>query len=148
VKKRVEGFVQPAIAKERRISMTNMLTLGQAAKLTGISKTSLRRAIVDGRLAASREDDWVYQIERSSLARLYRLPEAEPTALPPAPVSLSAENTVSEVEAGPSSAASTTDGAALTRWREASSTRAGAGQSFLQRLLGFFHLPSPASRSS
>ena len=127
--------------------MTHMLTLGQAAKLTGISKTSLRRAIVDGRLAAAREDDWVYQIERSSLARLYKLPDDEPAVLPPAPVSLSAENTLSEVDAGPSSGASMSD-AAVARWREASPARKGAGQSFLQRLLGFFHLPSPASRSS
>ncbi|MCC6982812.1 MAG: hypothetical protein IT535_06040 [Bauldia sp.] len=129
--------------------MTHMLTLGQAAKLTGISKTSLRRAIVDGRLAATRADDWVYQIERSALARLYSLPYEESDMPAPAPVAMATENTLTEIEAGPSSAANMTDGATVTRWREASATRRPAGgQGFLQRILGFFHLPSPASRSS
>jgi excisionase family DNA binding protein len=126
-----------------------MLTLGQAAKLTGISKTSLRRAIVDGRLAATRADDWVYQIERSALARLYSLPYEESETVVPAPVAMAAASAVTEIEAGPSSAANTTDGAPITRWREASPPRrSGTGQGFLQRILGFFHLPSPASRSS
>jgi hypothetical protein len=128
--------------------MTTMLTLGQAAKLTGISKTSLRRAILDGRLAAARADDWVYQIERSSLARLYNLPGEEPEITAPAPIALATENTLTDVEVGPSSAVSMPDTAPAVRWREASPPRSSGGQSFLQRILGFFHLPSPASRSS
>jgi hypothetical protein len=125
-----------------------MLTLGQAAKLTGISKTSLRRAILDGRLAAARADDWVYQIERSSLARLYNLPGAEPEVAEPAPIALATENTLADVDVGPSSAVSIVDPPSVTRWREATPARSGGGQSLLQRILGFFHLPSPASRSS
>lgn len=129
--------------------MSNMLTLGQAAKLTGISKTSLRRAILDGRIPAERRDDWVYQIDRASLARLYTLPEGEVTlAVPPAPVSLSAEDSFVAADAGPSSAASEPEGPPMPRWREANPPRTATGNGLFQRLLGFFHLPSPASRSS
>lgn len=48
-----------------------MLTLGQAARLTGTSKTTLTRAIKAGRLSATRHDDGSYGIDPSDLARVY-----------------------------------------------------------------------------
>ena len=47
-----------------------MLTLGQAARLTGTSRTTLTRAIKAGRLSATRRDDGVYAIDPAELARL------------------------------------------------------------------------------
>ena len=48
-----------------------MLTLGQAARLTGRGKTTLTRAIRAGRLSATRRDDGGYLIDPSELARIY-----------------------------------------------------------------------------
>ena len=48
-----------------------MLTLGQAARLTGTSKTTLTRAVKAGRLSATRRDDGVYSIDPAELARVY-----------------------------------------------------------------------------
>jgi hypothetical protein len=48
-----------------------MLTLGQAARLTGTSKTTLTRAIKGGRLTATRREDGVYAIDPAELSRVY-----------------------------------------------------------------------------
>lgn len=48
-----------------------MLTLGQAARLTGTSKTTLTRAIKGGRLSATRREDGVYAIDPAELTRVY-----------------------------------------------------------------------------
>lgn len=48
-----------------------MLTLGQAAKLAGTSKTTLTRAIQAGRLSATRRDDGGYAINPAELCRVY-----------------------------------------------------------------------------
>ena len=48
-----------------------MLTLGQAARLTGTSKTTLTHAIKAGRLSATRRDNGVYAIDPAELARVY-----------------------------------------------------------------------------
>lgn len=48
-----------------------MLTLGQAARLTGTSKTTLTRAIKAGRLSATRRDDGSYSIDEAELSRVY-----------------------------------------------------------------------------
>jgi len=48
-----------------------MLTLGEAAKEVGKSKTTLTRAINAGRLSAKRLDDGSYQIDPSELFRVY-----------------------------------------------------------------------------
>lgn len=50
-----------------------MLSLKQAAELTGKSKSTLTRAIKDGRLSASRQGDGVYAIDPAELARAYPL---------------------------------------------------------------------------
>ncbi len=49
----------------------HMLTLGQAARLTGTSKTTLTRAIKGGRLSATRREDGVYAIDPAELTRVY-----------------------------------------------------------------------------
>jgi hypothetical protein len=48
-----------------------MLTLGQAARLTDTSKTTLTRAIKAGRLSAIRRDDGSYEIDPAELSRVY-----------------------------------------------------------------------------
>jgi excisionase family DNA binding protein len=55
-----------------------VLTLGQAAKLTGTSKTTLTRAIRAGRLSAIRREDGGYQIDPAELARVYTVTPATP----------------------------------------------------------------------
>lgn len=47
-----------------------MLTLGQAARLTGTSKTTLTRTINTGRLSGIRRDDGSYEIDLAELARV------------------------------------------------------------------------------
>lgn len=48
-----------------------MFTLGQAAKTTGLSKTALSRAIKNGRLSATRNEQGEYQIDPAELFRVY-----------------------------------------------------------------------------
>ena len=55
-----------------------MLTLGEAARLTRTSKTTLTRAIKAGRLSATRRDDGVYSINPAELARVYSVKVATP----------------------------------------------------------------------
>jgi hypothetical protein len=47
------------------------LTLGQAAKEANVSKSTLSRAIKEGRLSAERKQDGGYQIEPVELFRVY-----------------------------------------------------------------------------
>jgi len=51
-----------------------MVTLGEAARLTGLGKTTLARAIKAGRLSAARTDIGTYQIDPAELARVYPFP--------------------------------------------------------------------------
>ena len=56
------------------------LTLGQAAKVTGLGKTTLTRAIKAGRLSATRREDGSYAIDPSELSRVYKVtPETAET---------------------------------------------------------------------
>ncbi len=55
-----------------------MLTLGQAARLTGTSKTTLTRSIKAGRLSATRRDDGSYAINPAELSRVYAVTVATP----------------------------------------------------------------------
>jgi excisionase family DNA binding protein len=56
------------------------LTLGQAAKVTGLGKTTLTRAIKRGHLSATRREDGSYAIDPSELARVYKVtPETAET---------------------------------------------------------------------
>ena len=51
-----------------------MITLGEAARLTGLGKTTLARAIKAGRLSATRTDIGTYQIDPAELGRVYPFP--------------------------------------------------------------------------
>mgnify|MGYP001766060708 CR=1 FL=1 len=55
-----------------------MLTLGQAAKLAGVGKTTLARAIKSGRMSATRRDDGGYSVDPAELGRVYTLKPAPP----------------------------------------------------------------------
>ena len=55
-----------------------LLSLGQAAKLTGTSKTTLTRAIRAGRLSATRCDGGSYLIDPAELSRVYTVTPATP----------------------------------------------------------------------
>ena len=48
-----------------------MLSLGQAAKVAGVGKTTVQRAITAGRLSATRNSDGGYAIDPAELARVY-----------------------------------------------------------------------------
>src|SRR5215204_4658144 len=50
-----------------------MLTLGAAAKLTGLNRTTVLRAIKSGRLSATRQDDGSYRIDPAELERVYTI---------------------------------------------------------------------------
>jgi hypothetical protein len=47
------------------------LSLGQAAKLAGVGKSTIARAIKAGRLSAQRRDDGSYEIDVAELHRVY-----------------------------------------------------------------------------
>ncbi len=54
-----------------------MMSLGQAARMTGQGKTTLARAIKVGKISANRREDGSYEIDPSELARVYVVrPEA------------------------------------------------------------------------
>ena len=53
------------------------LSLTQAARVTGKSKSTINRAIKSGKLSATRHDDGSYSIDGSELSRVFRI---EPTA--------------------------------------------------------------------
>jgi len=54
-------------------------TLGEAAKATGKSKTTLHRAIKSGKISATRQDDNSYSIDPSELHRVFPLVTLERT---------------------------------------------------------------------
>ena len=54
------------------------LTLGQAARLVGVGKTTLARAIKSGRLSATRRDDGGYMIDPAELTRVYSVTSETP----------------------------------------------------------------------
>ncbi len=56
-------------------------TLGQAAKATGKTKTTIQVAIKNGRMSASKDDLGRYQIDPAELHRVYPLTEIEPSGL-------------------------------------------------------------------
>ena len=56
------------------------LSLGQAARLTGKSKSTITRAIHSGRLSARRGEDGAYGIDPAELHRVYPVTVAPPVA--------------------------------------------------------------------
>lgn len=53
------------------------LSLSQAAKLTGKSKSTINRAIKTGKLSATRHDDGSYSIDPAELARAFEIEPLE-----------------------------------------------------------------------
>ena len=49
------------------------LSLSQAAKATGKSKSTINRAIKSGRLSAARHEDGTYTIDAAELSRVFRV---------------------------------------------------------------------------
>jgi hypothetical protein len=73
-------MVRRATAETIAGSRMTMISLGQAAKLAGLGKTTIARAIKSGRLSATRRDDGGYHIDVAELERVYPLrAPAEPT---------------------------------------------------------------------
>ncbi len=60
------------------------LSLGQAAKLAGVGKTTLARAIHSGKMSATRREDGTYGVDPAELTRVYppksEIAETESTA--------------------------------------------------------------------
>jgi excisionase family DNA binding protein len=58
-----------------------LLTLGEAARLCGVPKSTISRAVKSGRLSAGRSDDGSYAIDPAELSRVYefKLPETAAT---------------------------------------------------------------------
>lgn len=52
-----------------------MFSLSQSAKLTGVSKATIHRAIKSGKLSAARQEDGSYQIDPAELHRVYEIVE-------------------------------------------------------------------------
>jgi hypothetical protein len=73
----------PMDASERIGGRVALLTLGKAARLTGLNKTTLSRAIKAGRLSATRRDDGGYLVEPAELERVYAI-KAQADASPAA----------------------------------------------------------------
>jgi hypothetical protein len=76
------------------------LSLTQAAKATGKSKSTINRAIKSGKLSATRHDDGSYSINGAELSRVFHIGtplgsewvDAEPAAEPVRTATLEAEN--------------------------------------------------------
>lgn len=63
-----------------------MISMGQAARLAQVGKSTLSRAIKSGKLSAERQEDGSYQIDPSELARVFELRmEAGSTGTVPEP---------------------------------------------------------------
>ena len=48
------------------------LSLGQAAKIAGVSKSTLQRMLRDGRVSGTQREDGVWEIDESEVARIAR----------------------------------------------------------------------------
>lgn len=59
-----------------------MLSMSEAATRTGLSKSTIHRAIKGGKLSAERQEDGAYEIDAAELFRVYR--PAQPEAPRPA----------------------------------------------------------------
>ena len=57
-----------------------LLTLGEAARMCGVPKSTISRAIKSGRLSAGRADDGSYSIDPAELSRAYEFKPEQPAA--------------------------------------------------------------------
>ena len=58
-----------------------MLSMSEAAARTGLSKSTIHRAIKGGKLSAERQEDGSYEIDPAELFRVYRPAQSELTRL-------------------------------------------------------------------
>ena len=65
-----EALCDPTVRRARHM---RPITLGQAAKLTRTSKTTVTRAIKSGRLFAERRFDGSYRIDPAELSRVFEI---------------------------------------------------------------------------
>ena len=49
----------------------SILTLGEAAKMTGVSKPTISKAVLSGKVTGIKGENGVFQIEKSELIRVY-----------------------------------------------------------------------------
>lgn len=89
------------------------LSLSQAAKIAGKSKSTINRAIKSGKLSATRHDDGSYSIDGSELARAF------PIGTPPGSKWVSAAPPTEQVRTATLEAENAALRAALDREREA-----------------------------
>ena len=89
------------------------LSLTQAAKIAGKSKSTINRAIKSGKLSATRHDDGSYSIDGAELARAF------PIGTPPGSDGVSAEPPTELARTATLEAENATLRAALDREREA-----------------------------
>src|SRR5215471_1830129 len=62
------------------------ITLLEAAKLCGLDKSTLRKAVRDGRISGTRSDKGVWQVEIGEVERIYPVaPAADPQSVPRSP---------------------------------------------------------------
>jgi excisionase family DNA binding protein len=58
-----------------------LLTMGQAARLAGVGKSTLSRAIKSGRLSATRQEDGSFRVDVAELSRIYSIRTETPGAV-------------------------------------------------------------------
>jgi hypothetical protein len=86
--------------------MPATVTLGQAAKTSGLSKQAITNAIKAGILPATRNDGWTYQIDSDALRRLAAGPSGlVEAAAQPERASLLRRELTNAADGGPSFAA-------------------------------------------
>lgn len=74
-----------------------MLSLGEAARYAGVSKTTIHRAIKSGRLSAQRNDDGTYSIDPAEVFRVFPASKrsetvtSEQSVTPPVPTITASE---------------------------------------------------------
>jgi hypothetical protein len=73
-------------------------TLNAAAKLSGRAKSTISKAIKDGRLSAARNDKGGFDIDGAELSRVFPFPVADQTPVPQPNTENEHENKVLEVE--------------------------------------------------
>jgi hypothetical protein len=80
------AVVHHATAGKPMSDTSTILSLGQAARLTGFGKTTLARAIKAGRLSATRNETGGYSIDAAELARVFPFPAPTEPGTATAPV--------------------------------------------------------------
>jgi hypothetical protein len=73
-------------------------TLNAAAKLSGRAKSTISKAIKDGRLSAAKNDKGGFEIDGAELSRVFPFPVADQTPVPQSNTENEHENKVLEIE--------------------------------------------------